>query len=93
MTVDPTIYRERAYLIAHLATLHPSVLVEGADPAEPDWPVIYITLPTGQVSWHLSPDDTDLFGHVPRGAAVWDGHDTAEKYRRLHAHTLGGHHG
>jgi hypothetical protein len=47
------------------------------DPAEPEWPVAYIELPAGQVSWHL-----------PQHVKVWDGHDTAEKYRRCRA--LGG---
>jgi hypothetical protein len=42
------------------------------DPTEPTWPVVYIQLPTGQVSWH-----------VPQHLYDWDGHDTAEKYRRL----------
>ena len=41
------------------------------DPNEPEWPVAYIELPTGQVSWHL-----------PQHPVVWDGHDTEEKYRR-----------
>lgn len=41
------------------------------DPAEPGWPVVYIQLPTGQVSWH-----------VPEYEVPWDGHDTPEKYRR-----------
>ena len=42
------------------------------DPKEPEWPVVFIELPTGQVSWH-----------VPQHAAAWDGHDTGEKYRRV----------
>lgn len=41
------------------------------DPAEPDWPVVHIELPTGQVTWHMPQHETE-----------WDGHDTAEKYRR-----------
>lgn len=41
------------------------------DPAQPEWPVAFIELPTGQVSWHL-----------PQHPTPWDGHDTAEKYRR-----------
>jgi hypothetical protein len=44
------------------------------DPAEPEWPVVYIELPTGQVSWHM-----------PQHPVPWDGHDTAEKYRRCRA--------
>lgn len=42
------------------------------DPSEPEWPVAYIELPTGQVSWHM-----------PQHPIAWDGHDTAEKYRRV----------
>lgn len=42
------------------------------DPKEPEWPVAFIELPTGQVTWHL-----------PQHPIAWDGHDTEEKYRRL----------
>jgi hypothetical protein len=42
------------------------------DPAEPAWPVVYIELPAGQVSWHM-----------PQHPVEWDTHDTAEKYRRI----------
>lgn len=40
----------------------------------PDFPMVaMIGLPTGQVSWHM-----------PRFHELWDGHDTPEKYRRIH---------
>jgi len=42
------------------------------DPREPEWPVAFIELPTGQVSWHL-----------PQHVTPWDGHSTEEKYRRI----------
>lgn len=42
------------------------------DPAEPEWPVAFIQLPTGQVSWHL-----------PQFQTGWDGHSTDEKYQRV----------
>lgn len=42
------------------------------DPEEPDWPVIYIDLPTGQVSWHVKAYDGE-----------WDGHDNEEKAKRI----------
>lgn len=42
------------------------------DPADPEWPVVYVELPVaGQVSWH-----------VPQYADPWDGHTTDEKYER-----------
>lgn len=43
------------------------------DPAEPEWPVVHIELPTGGVTWHM-----------PQHPTPWDGHDTPEKYRRCH---------
>lgn len=85
MTEQPSPYRERAFLVAHLAAQYFSVITYN-DPDEPDWPVIYIETPAGQLSWHLSPDDLDLFNHVIRvgpDSITWDGHTTEEKYQRL----------
>jgi hypothetical protein len=45
------------------------------DPAEPEWPVFYIELPTGQVSWHM-----------PQHTEEWDKHTTKEKYRRIESY-------
>ena len=42
------------------------------DPKEPEWPVAFIELPTGQVSFHL-----------PQHELPWDGHTTEEKYARI----------
>jgi hypothetical protein len=44
------------------------------DYAEPEWPVVYIELPTGQVSWHM-----------PKHPVDFDGHSTTEKYERTRA--------
>lgn len=80
------VYRERSHLVAHLAAIYPSCV--GVDEREPEWPVIYILLPSGdQVSWHVSSADMDLFAHVKEGQMQWDGHDTEEKYRRLDRYT------
>lgn len=48
------------------------------DPEEPLWPVLYIELPTGQVSWHM-----------PQHEREWDGHSTAEKLERIRAFAEG----
>lgn len=45
------------------------------DPNDPDRPVVYIQLPTGQVSWHM-----------PAHPTPYDGHDTPEKYHRIRAY-------
>ena len=42
------------------------------DPQEPEWPVVFIELPTGQVSWH-----------IPQYGMAWDNHTTDEKYNRI----------
>lgn len=87
MTVLDAAYRERAHLVAHLATCYKAT-IGYTDPDEPDWAVILIDLPAGQVAWHISPEDMELFGHVRRDDdGVWDGHTTEEKYRRLDAAT------
>lgn len=71
------VYRERAYLLAHLAAIYPSHI-------QPDWPILYITFPTGQCTWHLSDNDLELFGHVRTDVyETWDGHTTYEKYERI----------
>lgn len=44
------------------------------DPVDPEWPVVYIELPDGQVSWHM-----------PQHGREWDGHDTITKYKRCRA--------
>lgn len=82
------VYRERAHLVAYLAAVYPSAIVHDADPEAPGWAIIYVHTPQGQMSWHLSGDDLDLFGHVSRSTTErWDGHSTDGKYERLAACT------
>lgn len=78
-------YRERAHLVAHLAALHPSHIGH-TDPSAPEWAVVIVETPAGQLSWHVAPDDMDLFAHVQQTNRIcrgWDGHTTEEKYERL----------
>lgn len=75
-------YSERNRLVAMLARMFDSW--QGADPDEPGWPVVFIRLPSGQVSWHIQQDEFDALGLgvLPQGEA-WDGHDNDEKWRRV----------
>ena len=78
-----SIYRERAYLVAFLTTLYPSVGCY-SDPDEPEYMVVFVETPVGQMSWHIHPQDIDLFeGLRIVEYHVWDGHSTEDKYRKL----------
>lgn len=79
------VYSERAALVAFLAKIYPSVLAYN-DPNEPDWPVLYVNTPEGQLSWHVHEDDMHLFNGIDivrDDPPTWDGHTTEEKYERL----------
>jgi hypothetical protein len=83
-------YRERAHLLAWLATHYPAIMVPALDLPEAGWWLLYITAPTGQLSWHISPRDAGLLAHVQRvepddPRAQWDGHTTEQKYDRIRA--------
>jgi hypothetical protein len=80
-------YEERNRVVALLAAMFPSVRTRTAiEGWSEDWHgCIYITLPTGQASWHYHDSHAHLFAHVPEGAAIWDGHTTPEKYERVAA--------
>ena len=80
-------YEERNRVVALLAAVFPSVRARTAiEGWSEDWHgCIYITLPTGQASWHYHDSHAHLFAHVPEGAAIWDGHTTLEKYERVAA--------
>jgi len=44
----------------------------GVDDAEPDWPLIYIDLPSGQVSWHVP--KAELVVQLDPYKEKWDGY-------------------
>lgn len=49
-----------------------------------DWRnIVFIDLPTGQVSWHVHDSEMPMFDGLPPYCAPWDGHSTPEKYERL----------
>jgi hypothetical protein len=81
------LYRERAYLVAFLASWYPSY-IGYTDPAEPTYAVVTIQTPAGQMSWHIAPQDRELFEGIPAtldpADATWDGHTTDVKYVRLY---------
>jgi len=46
-----------------------------------DWPILYIDLPTGQVSWHLPLKE--IVGNFSEYSMEWDNHDVECKRNRL----------
>jgi hypothetical protein len=88
-------YAERNQVVALLARMalalgwRAGLRAHEPDP-DPTWDadwrnVVAIDLPAGQVTWHYHDSDRPLFASLPPYPAPWDGHDTAEKYRRVGA--------
>jgi hypothetical protein len=51
---------------------------------EEDWRnIVFIDLPSGQVSWHLHDCELNLFSFLPTYNGTWDGHSTQEKWDRV----------
>lgn len=62
--------------------IHPKDDLEWED----DWRhMVFIDLPTGQVSWHFHDTEVWLIDWMPWYQGAWDGHTTPEKYKRLNA--------
>lgn len=76
------VYWERGQLVTLLAKLYPAHVY--ADPAEPDWPVVCVHMPTGTASWHFPKAAmTSYLATLKVTESDWDGHTTAQKYERL----------
>jgi hypothetical protein len=84
--------QERIILVSLLSTLFPSVIGfhtadEGGDDGEYSGRgyVVYLDLPTGQVSFHVGEDcRSTWFEHLQlANIPVWDGHDTDAKWSRI----------
>lgn len=85
------VYRDRAEVVAVLATIFPSQMAEPAD--ETGWPALYLDTPEGQLAWPINPADLDLFNteayalaldEDPDSAPVWDRHSNEQQSTRLH---------
>lgn len=82
-------YRERNMLVCALTKLFPAYLARHDEKDmgwERDWMwIVYIDLPTGQVSWHLHDSDVAMFRHLKVQENKWDGHNTQRKYEHVAA--------
>ena len=86
-------YRERDACVALIAKLAASMgwrvgMARHEGEWEDDWRwIVYIDLPTGQVSWHIHDSEREWFD-FPEYPAKWDGHSMYEKYDRMAAARL-----
>ena len=73
-TADQEYERRYGLILDAVAEAHRAGLLAGfrCDTDEQEWPVAFIELPSGQVSWHL-----------PQHLRPWDEHSTEEKYARI----------
>lgn len=56
-----------------------------------DWRnIVFINLPSGQVSWHIHDSDLPMFEFLGQYDGQWDGHTTEEKYSRVLAAKFNG---
>jgi len=81
-------YWERNQLVALITTLLPSYLAKHPEDDkswERDWMnIVYINLPTGQISYHIHDSELKYFTHLKYKKNEWDGHDNPEKYKRIY---------
>ena len=74
-TQRPIYYQNRnlfTYELIAMALRHGYKAGIRIDPTEPEWPIAFIELPTGQISYHLKQHDV-----------VWDDHTTEQKRLRI----------
>ena len=94
-TLDDAYYdrNQAAMLAARLAWMVGYFVGWKPNEDDPDWPILFIDLPAGQVSWHIPRSEVgaicfDIFhdGLVPLYNRPWDGHTVEEKRRRISAY-------
>jgi hypothetical protein len=84
---------ERIILIACLSKEFPAILAHHTPDesgADYDWGwVVYIELPSGQVSFHIG-ESRGWFDHLAvANIPVWDGHNSEQKWGRVTAYLNG----
>ena len=79
-------YRERNALVAMLSRIFPAHIAYDPGAESEEWKhVVFIYLPTGQVSWHIHATDLAPFGHLGFQDNEWDGHSDGLKWYRVAA--------
>jgi len=74
-------YFDRSQAVQGFARLAQNMDFRVGIKPDDEWPILYIDLPTGQVSWHIKAEE--LVGDWPEYPDEWDGHDLDEKRARI----------
>ncbi len=74
-------YFDRNQLVQAMAKMAVKLGYNVGIKSYPKYPIIYIELPTGQVSWHIP--RKELIVELPEYIGVWDNHDLDEKRKRI----------
>jgi hypothetical protein len=87
-----SVYKERNMCVSLIARLSSALGLEVGVKAHEGQPhewdaewqnVLFVKLPSGQVSWHLRESDLKFFKGIPDFTELWDFHDTETKYERV----------
>lgn len=91
-----SVYAERNKCVALIARMALALGLEAGlkehegENWDDDWRnIVFIDLPSGQVSWHIHDSELPLFWFLSEYKGEWDGHTTEEKYRRVIESNLG----
>ncbi len=79
-------YAERNALVCALSKEYSGGLGIDAnmEQTNPQWRhLVFLDLPTGQVSWHVHETELEMFAHLPAYSKPYDGHTVKDKYVRV----------
>ena len=74
-------YYDRNQAVLALARLAQRLGYQVGVKPDAEWPILFIDVPAGQVSWHIPA--AELVGEWPEYPGEWDGHALNEKRRRM----------
>ena len=80
-SVPSEAYCDRNLAVQALATIAMDMGINVGIKKDDEWPILYVDLPTGQVSWHIPA--SEIMGEFADYKGEWDGHDVEEKRNRM----------
>jgi len=78
---DRNLLAQLAAILARRCGLHVGTMLDKELTKPEEWPLIYIELPTGQVSWHIPKGE--MVAQLEPFGQEWDNHTPEEKQGRI----------